>query len=73
MKQIYCNSTSICWGDGTCDTPLNDAEHCFDGGDCTYRFRPTYLRKICPSSASNTNINLILTLNLAMFYLCSLQ
>ena len=37
-----CKSNEKCWGDGICDPVLNNAKHCFDGGDCTYRYPMDY-------------------------------
>ena len=31
---LGCNCTSTCWGNGECNPFLNDADHCYDGGEC---------------------------------------
>ena len=28
----------MCWGNGQCNSFLNNEEHCFDGGDCSRKY-----------------------------------
>ena len=35
VDEIICNSNYACWGNGECNSFLNHAKFCFDGGDCT--------------------------------------
>ena len=45
--EIVCQSQNPCWGNGHCETFLNNSNTCFDGGDCNYRYGKT-------SKCSNT-------------------
>ena len=32
------DSNLVCWGNGQCNSFLNNEEHCFDGGDCSRKY-----------------------------------
>ena len=38
VDKTFCDSNLICWGNGQCNSFLNNEKHCFDGGDCSRKF-----------------------------------
>ena len=38
VDKTFCDSNLLCWGNGQCNSFLNNEQHCFDGGDCSRKF-----------------------------------
>ena len=47
MDKNYCDTRSKCWADGICDSFLNNEKHCFDGGDCEYKYKTNNVDTCC--------------------------
>ena len=56
-----CDSNYACWGNGQCNKMFDNKKHCFDGGDCDYKYEKM---SKCGNNEGNNEENKLLKMSI---------